>query len=466
MSDATQGEPAAPPIRPAQNGDPRPNRGELLHILGVSFGVAVAVGAMIGAGILRAPSLIAREVPDARLILALWTVALVHAALEANVVAELGTAMPRAGGPYVFVHRAFGDVGGLAVGWTMWMQRLASTAALSVAFADFLAMLWPAAQRALPAVAVAMQVAMFGANFAGLREGRAIQEITSLLKALALAAFCVAAFAIVAPLRATASPIPHMSLLVGWAGLVAAYQLIVGAYSGWYEPAFFSEECKAPGRSLPRAMAIGLLLTAILYIAINGALLHALGVAGIAASSLPFTPVLARIGGSFAATAVAVFAMLSVASCTNAGIMSAPRVLLALSRDRLLPPIFQRVNAGGSPTVAIAATAVGAIAVALTGSFSLAFGLIATLQSASFILVILALFVLRRREPGLARPYRVILYPWAPLLALVIDMALLALFLNANWTAGVYAALLWLLCIPFAILARRARGALPNQSGA
>src|SRR5437773_6176054 len=112
-----------------------PKRGELLHILGASFGIAVAVGAMIGVGILRAPSLIARGVPDARFIIALWAVALLHAALEANVIAELGTAMPRAGGPYVYVHRAFGDVGGLVVGWTLWMQRVASTAALSIAFA-------------------------------------------------------------------------------------------------------------------------------------------------------------------------------------------------------------------------------------------------------------------------------------------------------------------------------------------
>src|SRR5437764_3325853 len=76
-------------------------RGELLHILGTTFGIAVAVGAMIGVGILRAPSLIAHDVPDARFIIALWVLALVHAALEANVIAELGTAMPRAGGPYV-----------------------------------------------------------------------------------------------------------------------------------------------------------------------------------------------------------------------------------------------------------------------------------------------------------------------------------------------------------------------------
>jgi APA family basic amino acid/polyamine antiporter len=426
----------------------------LLHILGTSFGVAVAVGAMIGAGILRAPASVAKDVPDALAIMALWSIALVHAFLEANVIAELGTAMPRAGGPYVYVHRAFGDIGGLAVGWTLWMQRAASTAALSIAFAEFLGLLWPAATSLAPAIAVGMQLLLFGTNLAGLREGRAVQEFTSLLKALALFGFCVVAVVMIPPSHPAG--IAHSSV-VGMAGAVAAYQLIVGAYAGWFEPAFFTEETRDGGRSLPRVMAIGLLLTAALYISVNGALLFALGTAGVAAKALPFATVLAKLGGAVAAGGVAVFAMISVSSCANAGVMSAPRVLLALSRDRLLPKIFQTVNRGGSPSVATIATAVAAIAIALTGSFNLAFGLIATLQSASFILVILSLFVLRKREPAMARPFRALGYPWLPAVVLVVDIALFALFLNANRIGGLYAIILWLLCVPFAMIARRAR---------
>src|SRR5205823_4346384 len=119
--------------------------------------------------------------------------------------------------------------------------------------------------------------------------------------------------------------------------------------------------------------------TALLYIGINIALLYALGTKGVAQNALPFATVLAKLGGAVAAGAVAAFAMVSVSSCANAGVMSAPRVLLALSRDKLLPAIFQTVNKGGSPTVAIAMTAAAAIVLALSGSFSIAFGLIATL---------------------------------------------------------------------------------------
>jgi APA family basic amino acid/polyamine antiporter len=444
----------------SRSGHPQAAQGDLLHILGVSFGVAVAIGAMIGVGILRAPSLIAQDVPEAGFVLALWALALIHALLEANVIAELGTAMPCAGGPYVYVHRAFGDMGGLVVGWTLWMQRAASTAALSIAFAEFLALLWPAAQHIAGPVAVIVQLTLFGTNIVGLREGQTVQETTSFLKALALLGFCVAALLIVSPLH---SQTPLHAHQLRWMGMLAAYQLIVGAYSGWYESSFFSEESRDSGRSLPRVMIIGLLITATLYIGINGALLRVLGVSHVAGSPLPFTIVLERMGGNFAGAAVAIFALVSVASCMNAGVMSAPRVLFALSRDRLLPSLFRNVNAGGSPTIAIATTAAAAIAIALTGSFNLAFGLIATLQSAAFILVILSLFVLRRREPGLARPFRAIGYPWLPAIALLIDFALLVLFLTANWTGGLYAAIMWLLCIPFAVVARRARRLLPEH---
>ena len=435
------------------------SRGELLRILGVSFGVAIAVGGMIGAGILRAPSLIAGAVPNAGLILALWAIAAVHARLQANVLSELGTAVPRAGGFYVYVQRAFGDVGGLVVGWSTWLSRLASTAALSVSFADFLALLWPATAGITPVTAVAMQLAVFGLNMIGLRQGRTFQQVTSLAKALALIAFCIAAVFVASKLRATTPVATHAISSIGWLGLIGAYQLIVGAYGGWYEPAFFTEEDVTPGKSLPRAIGISLVLTAALYIAVNASLLYALGTQGVARTALPFTAVLSAAGGTLPAIAFAIGAMVTVVSCANAGIMTAPRILLALSRDKLLPAVFQNVSKGGSPNVGYALTAAGSIALALSGSFGLVFGLIATLGTIAFILVVASIFVLRRREPELARPYRAKGYPLLPALVLVIDLALLGLFLRADWRGGLYAAVMFALCIPFAVVARRAQRA-------
>ncbi|HEX3808107.1 MAG TPA: APC family permease [Rhizomicrobium sp.] len=437
---------------------PRNPHGELLRILGLSFGIAIALGGMIGAGILRTPSIIAGLVPNAWLILGLWSVAAIHALLEANIVAELCTAMPKSGGLYVYAQRAFGDVGGLIVGWTTWISRLASGAALSVAFADFLAILWPTAAHYTAAVAVGMQLVIYAFNMVGLREGRTIQQITSFTKAAALIVFCIVAVALAGRLHAASIAAAAPAQPIGLLGIVIAYQLIVGAYSGWYEPAFFAEENVNPGRSLPRAMVFSILLTAVLYVGVNAALLYALGVGGMAHNALPFTTVLNEAGGALPAILFAIGAMVVVASCANAGIMSAPRILLALSREKLLPSIFQNVNKGGSPYAAFALTATGSIALALSGSFTLLFGLIGTLGAGAAVLVIVSIFVLRRREPDMVRPFRALGYPWLPALVLLIDGGLLILFLSANWLGALYAAILWIACIPFAVVARRAAG--------
>jgi len=429
-------------------------RHHLLKILGVSFGVAVAVGNTIGSGILRSPALIAGEVPGITLIMGLWVLGGVQALLGANISAELATALPKSGGAYVFAQRALGDVAGLIVGWTVWLSKLAGIAAASVSFAEFLPLLWPAAGAHKIAIAVALQLALYAANILGLREGRALQESTSLIKAAMLFVFIAVAVVFIAPAE------PHKALaaspLWNWANAILAYQLIRGAYSGWDAPVYFSGENVSPSRSIPRALFYGIALTGVLYIGVNAALLYALGQSGVAASPLPFMTVLHGFGGALPSALFALTAMITVASCANANIMSAPRVLFALAEDGLLPKSLTNINAGGSPTVAFLMTGVGSVALALSGTFALVFGLIGTLDSLSGVLVDSAYFVLRRREPDLTRPFRAIGYPALPALVLLSDAALLVLFASADYVGGAVALGLALLCIPFALLARRA----------
>ena len=433
----------------------RQPRHHLLKILGVTFGVAVAIGQIIGSGILRSPSIVASEVPGVALIIGLWLLGAIQVSLAANLNAELGTALPRTGGGYNYVRRAMGDVPGLVVGWTDWLANLAGAAAASVSFAEFLPLLIPAAGAHKIAVAISLQVALYAANIAGLREGRAVQELTSFIKAAMLFAFIFTAVLLVAP----AEPHTVLSSTVAfkWANLILAYQLIMGAYAGWNTPLAFAGENADAGRTIPRAMFYGIALTATLYIGVNWALLHALSAAGVAASPLPFSAVLSHIGGSVPATLFALTATITVASCSNACIMTAPRILFALGRDRLLPRAFTSVNAGGSPTVAFAMSAIGTLGLAATGAFALVFGLIATLNAASGFLVDVSYWVLRKKEPGLARPFRAIGYPVLPAIPVLVDGALVVLFTTADYTGGLVAIVLALLCVPFAMIAHRAR---------
>jgi len=432
-------------------------RHQLLRILGVTFGVAVAIGQIIGSGILRAPSEIAREVPGVALIIGLWVLGAVQVSLAANLNAELGTAIPRTGGGYNYVHRAMGDVFGLIVGWTDWLANLAGAAAASVSFAEFLPLIVPAAGTHKIAVALALQVALYAANITGLREGRALQEITSFIKAAMLFVFVVAAFVLIAP--------PEHESLVStpafkWANIILAYQLIMGAYAGWNTPLSFAGENADPARTIPRAMFYGILLTAVLYIGVNWALLRALGPQTVASSPLPFTIALSHLGGRVPAILFALTAMVTVASCSNACIMTAPRILFALASDRLLPRTITTVNTGGSPTVAYLMSSVGTLALAGTGAFALVFGLIATLNAVSGFLIDISYWVLRRSEPDLPRPFRSFGYPVLPMIPVVVDGSLIILFTAANYIGGFVALGMGLLCIPFAYIAHRARRGL------
>jgi amino acid transporter len=427
-----------------------------LRLLGASFGVAVGVGEMIGSGILRSPSAIAASLHDSGAILVLWALGALHVLLGINIMAELGTALPRAGGPYVYARRAFGDVGGLVVGWTIVTSHLAGIAAASVVCADFLALLWPPAGLHPAAVAISIQLCLYGANAIGLREGRAMQETTSLVKAALLLAFVIAALWLMpqapAPTHAPAGLVP-----VGFVAFIGAYQLIKGAYSGWDAPVYFAEENIAPARSLPRALLIGIAITASLYLLVNGALLHALGPQGTAASGLPFATVLNRVGGSWASLVFTIGAMITVTSCANANIMVAPRVVLALARDGLLPYALQDVNRGGSPYLGMALTAALSVLLATTGAFRLVFGLIGILTSVAGLLVGISFFVLRRREPELARPVRALLAPWLPGLLVGVDATLLVLFATTDRRGAAVAAALCLVCVPLGWIAQRAR---------
>ena len=232
---------------------------------------------------------------------------------------------------------------------------------------------------------------------------------------------------------------------------------MAAAYSGWITPIIFAGENVSPGRSIPRALFLGIGLTAVLYIAANAGLLFALGPDGIRASPLPFTTVISRIGGAVPAVLFAVTAAIAVASCSNANAMSSSRVLYALAEDGILPRSLRTVNSGGSPTLAFLMSGVVSLVLAATGRFALVFGLVATLNIANAVLIELGFFILRRREPELARPYRALGYPWLPALALTFDTAILCFIASADHEGILVAIGLTLLCIPFAMVARARR---------
>lgn len=424
---------------PNSNSPARQRHGgaDLLRILGVAFGLAVIVGNTIGAGILRTPGLVAAQLPSPPLFLAVWMVGGLYAFIGALTVSELGAMLPRAGGFYVFAQRAYGNYLGFVVGWTDWLSQCGTTAAVAMVIGEYAGDLIPALHGRTVGTACAATLALAAAQWHGIRWGSAIQNATTALKALGFAGLIAAIFVLAPPRVDTA----HAALPSGmplFAALIIACQAVIYTYDGWYAVIYFGEEVRHPGRDIPRSMIGGVLAIMAIYVGVNAALLYALPIGRIAGQNLALGTAAGAIFGPHGNVIVRTITIISMLSGINAYHLMASRIPVAMARDQMLPAVLGRVNRGGTPTVALAASAMAAVLFILTGSFERVAGVLALFFVADYALAYVAVFVLRRREPLLPRPFRIPGYPWTPALALLISIAFVAGAIFSDTRASLY----------------------------
>ncbi len=391
-------------------------RGALLRILGVSFGLAVIVGGTVGVGILRTPGSVAARLGDSRLVLGIWILGGLYALLGSIAVAELATMLPSAGGFYVYARRAFGDGAGLMVGSSDCLGQCVAIAYAAVSMGEFAAALVPPLAGWVTAVACAT-IALFGLlQWWGLRASSRVQEWGALLKGLAFAALIAACFwSTRAPASHAASAAPSLGRL--FVPFFVALQSVIVTYDGWHCAIYFSEENRDPARQLPRSLIGGSLLVTAIYLVVNLAFLRVLAIPQLAASKLPAADAIGSIAGGRAAGLVTGLALLSLLPLINALMLCSPRILYGMSRDGLLAPRAAWVNPRGTPAVMWIAIA-AALLFAATGTFEKLVAIAGFLFVVNHCSAFVSLMVLRRREPGLPRPFRAWVYPWSTLAAL------------------------------------------------
>jgi len=427
--------------------------------LGVGFGVAVGVGTMIGAGILRSPAEVARQLPNPWLFLGAWLLGGTWALLGANAVAELATTVPRSGGQYVFVRRALGPYAGFLVGWNDWLSTTASVAAVAIVEAEALGALVPRLASHQVLIAELALVITTLVLVRGLRESDRAQRTTSVVKALVLLALIGACLVwrLGNAVDGTASPppaAPHGLAL--FAALAVALQGIIFAFDGWVGVAYFSGEVREPGREIPRALITGLLATLAIYLLVNVAFLAVLPMSAIAASPLAAASAASVVFGANGGTLVQLLVALALPSALVANTLCGSRVIFALAEDRLAPASMAGINAGGAPAPALLASAIAAAVFLLSGTFERLIAICAFLFVASYSLSFLSVFVLRRREPDTVRPYRAWGHPWTTTLVLLASLAFLGATLAADLRGAAIVAVLLVLSYPaYRVIARR-----------
>jgi APA family basic amino acid/polyamine antiporter len=430
--------------------------GQLRRVLGLGFGLAVSVGGTIGVGILRTPGLVAGQLHAPSTILSLWVAAGLYTLLGASCLTELGVMLPKAGGFYVYVRRAFGNTVGFAVGWTDWLMYCSVLGYVSIAIAEFVAVLGPVPGGAIRLMAVLILVSIVALQWLGIRVSSQFQEVTTSLKCVAFLALVSACLLMPAHRHALVSMAPSMT----FSGLVVALQAIVITYGGWQSPLYFMEEDRDPARNLPRTMIGGVLSVIGIYLLVNIALLNVLPTSELSRATLPAADVAQVIAGARGRNLITVLSVISLVPLLNAVMMMGTRVIFAMGRDRLFWSRTSTVNHNGTPDTATLLTSAIAVGLILTGTFQRLIAMTSFFLAANYSLCCLALIVLRRREPRLRRPYRAWGYPWWALLVTAGGLSFLIGMLVGDMFNGVAA--IGLLAVGLIGRAVFTRGATPS----
>ncbi|HEX4643610.1 MAG TPA: APC family permease, partial [Candidatus Acidoferrales bacterium] len=407
---------------------PRSGRGRLITTLGVGFGIAVAIGNTIGAGIVRTPGEIAALLPSTWLYFAAWAAGGIYMSIGALQFAELGAMLPLSGGQYNFSRAALGDYAGFIVGWSDWISTAGSFAAVATVFGEYTADIVPAAQghhlflflhqqmdsHDLVVRALAAGVILFFAllQWKSMKIGSGVQDMTSILKAaLFLVVVAVCFLHSATPVAAVAS---RAAVPVGWPLFVAfivALQAVIYTYDGWYGVVYFSGEVHNPGKEIPRAIFGTVISVLAIYFLVNAAIVHLVSVREFSGSDFAMGIAARRVLGLAGDNFIRVVVAVGLLSSVNAMEMATSRALYAMSRDGLFFPLFARVNKGGIPAPSLwLSTAVG-LCFAMF-SFERVIAILASFFVADYGLTFVSLLVLRRRLPNAARPYKAWGYPW------------------------------------------------------
>jgi amino acid transporter len=419
---------------------------------------SIIVGIIIGSSIYKSAADVAGAVPDTAWLVGVWLAGGVLSLVGALCYAELANAYPTEGGDYVYLTRAFGRRIGFLFAWAqLWVVRPGSIGGLAYVFADYANRLLPLPGPA-PAVtyAVGAVVVLTLINIVGVQQGKWTQNVLTIVKFAGLAAIVVAGFCVSPAAGQAPSAVANGDFKLGLAMIFIFY-----AYGGWNEMAYVGSEVRDPQKNILRALVLGTVAVTALYILLNLAFVHALGIEGMLPPSDPNAPakvvaadVLFRAVGEGGARLISLLICVSALGAVNGMIFTGARIYYAMGTDhRLYAWLGQWSSARGTPTRSLL------IQAGITIPLLIGFGMTKAGFESSvkfttpvfwvfFLLVGIALFVLRYRQPDLPRPYRVPLYPVIPILFCLsslymvhasVSFAILMRTYEALWAIGVLA---------------------------
>ncbi len=431
---------------------------DLPRSLGLADALAIVVGIVIGAGIFIVPNLVARELHSATLILVAWIVAGVVSFFGALACAELGTTLPASGGQYVFLREAWGPLVGFLCGWSMFLvARTAQVAWMAVTFVlygSYFVPMSPWLAKLVGLVAIGVFAII---NYRGVALGAAVQKLFTSAKVLGLLVIIGSAFLWHGKVAQLSGGASHFSFSSFGVAVIAC----VLAYDGWIQMTFVAGEIRDPQRNIFLALALGTGACIVIYLLANLAYMRVLSLSDIAASEHVAASVAQRVLGPIGGAAVALIILVSIIGTLNGCFLTSPRLYFAQARDGLFLRQFGDIHPRfKTPHFAIAAQAVWAAALLLSGSYETLLDYAMFALWLSYGVMVAGIIVLRRTHPQAPGAYRMWGYPVTPILFLVFTAAFLVNMLITRPVPSIAGLLLIVSGIPvYFIWVRRRRSA-------
>ena len=402
----------------------------LERVLSLLDATMINVGGIIGSGIFMVPATVAFFTGSTSLFFLVWILGGIVSLFGALSVAELGAAMPQAGGQYVYLNEAYGPLWGYLYGWSaVAVINTASIAAVGVAFSEYLGFFFPISDASIKGIAVGTIVLLTIINIVDVKSGAWFQNLFTLSKLGAIFGIILLGLVMEGGTNQNLSPIFSDKPFIGLIGpLGLAMVSVLWTFDGWIFITYVAGEVKNPGRNIPLSLIFCMLIVVSVYLLLNYVLLFTLGFTGMNGSELVVSDAASVFLGNKGAAVVTIIILISLIGANNGFVLSSARINYAMARDKLFFNQAAQIHSRfKSPANALIIQCVWACLLTFTGTFN---QLITYIIFTSWIFYGMsagAVIILRKKKPDMDRPYKTPAYPWIPIIFIFF-----AIFLTIN----------------------------------
>ena len=391
----------------------------------------INVGGIIGSGIFMVPATVALYTASSSLFFMVWILGGIISLFGALSVAELGAAMPKAGGQYVYLNEAYGPVWGYLYGWSaVAVINTASIAAVGVAFAEYLSFFTSLSSFDIKSIAIVSIIILTIINVIDVKSGARFQNWFTFTKIASIIIVILLGLFLDGGSTQNLSPFfndqSSFSSLVGPLGL--AMVAVLWTFDGWIFITYVAGEVKNPGRNIPLSIIYCMIIIVSVYLALNYVLVFALGFDKMIGSELVMSDAASIFLGNKGGAIITIIILISLIGANNGFILTSARINYAMAKNKLFFKQAALIHPKyKSPSNALIIQCVWACILTFTGTFN---QLITYIIFASWIFYGMsagAVIILRFKKPELKRPYKTPLYPWIPIIFI-----LFAIFLTIN----------------------------------